>query len=192
MIATESLQPCALPGCTNPVPAQAAGARHKRDYCSNACWQKAYRDRHHLIKRNTQIVMFWEQAADAIEHLTQVRLASLKQSIDAKLGISTTTPPVERPPLDAPVPSLKFQSRQPAQPQRAAVEQFCLRKGKGAIHLALNHYLTLCGKDASPMQAEAYREEHLCQRCCTIRDTQTWWQGWREALDAAIYQTSSG
>lgn len=59
---------------------------------------------------------FWEQAADAIEHLTPAQLYSLKQRIEAKLGISATTRSAERLALALPVPapSRESLSRQPA------------------------------------------------------------------------------
>lgn len=192
MTETDHAPICALPGCNNLVPAQAAGARRKRDYCSNACRQIAYRDRHHpLIKRNIQTVTFWEQAANAIDHLTQAQLYSLKQRIDAKLGRNATTATAKRPPLTLPAPTRVSQARQPVQSPSAAADLLCLRKGKGVIHLAVNRRLTLCGKDADPMQDAAYQEDHLCQRCRTIRDTQTWWQSWREAFDDSVYQATS-
>ncbi len=192
MTGTDPVVICALPGCNNPVPPQAAGARRKRDYCSNACRQKAYRNRHHsLVKRNTQFVTFWEQAADAIEHLTQAQLHSLKQRIDAKLGISATAADSVRKLLVPPTPTRASRSRQPAQSQSTQAELLCLRKGKGVVHLAVNRHLTLCGKDADPMQDAAYQEDQLCQRCRTIRDTQTWWQSWREAFDDTVYQATS-
>lgn len=56
MTTTEPVKCCALPDCENLAPAQAAGARRQRNYGSNACRQKAYRDRHHLLKRNTQFL----------------------------------------------------------------------------------------------------------------------------------------
>lgn len=139
MTTTEPVKCCALPGCENLAPAQAAGARRQRNYCSNACRQKAYRDRHHLLKRNTKTVTFWEQAADAIDHLTQAQLHSLKQRIDAKLDLCTTTATVERPPLALPAPTCVSQACQLVQPQSAATDLFYLRKGKGIIHLAVNH-----------------------------------------------------
>jgi len=106
MIATKSVQRCALPGCEKPVPAQAPGARRKRGYCSNACRQKAYRERHHPFpKGNPQMMTFWEQAADAVEHLTQAQLYSLKQRIEDKLGRSTTERSTERQALALPLPA---------------------------------------------------------------------------------------
>lgn len=192
MTGTDPVLTCALPGCNNPVPLQATSARRKRDYCSNACRQKAYRDRHRpLIKLNTKTVTFWEQAADAIDHLTQAQLYSLKQRIDTKLGINTTTATVERLPRALPAPTRVSQARQPVQSPSAAADLLCLRKGKGVIHLAVNRRLTLCGKDADPMQDTAYQEDKLCQRCRTIRDTQTWWQSWREAFDDSVYQSTT-
>jgi len=191
MSGTDGIQICALSGCNNPVPPQAVDARRKRDYCSNACRQKAYRDRHcPLEERNTKDVTFWEQAADAIEYLTQAQLYSLKQRIDTKLGINVTATDSERKPSVPTTPTRKPRDRQPAQPQPTPAALLCLRKGKGVVHLAVNHQLTLCGKDASSMRDVGCQDELLCQRCRTVRDTQTWWQGWREAFDDVVYQVT--
>lgn len=189
MSLSQSIQICALPGCDNPVPPQTVDARRRRNYCSNACRQKAYRDRHHiLIKRNETSVTFWEQAVDAIDHLTLAQLYTLKQRIDAKLGIIKTTGAGSDKSTESPAPARSTLARQTPSAQATLL---ALRKGRGVIHLAVNHHLTLCGKDAHDMHAASDIDGNTCQRCCKVRDTQTWWQGWAEAFDDTVYTTGN-
>lgn len=178
MSAEITYQKCAWPECRNQIEHH-PGDRRKQEYCSPACKQKAYRQRLRAgLNRN---VTFWEQATTALDHLDTEQLHSLKQMLDARLTPSlaeSSPPPASKQPK--PSKSEPKPGKPLKQPQKDS-ELLYYRKDKGVIHLSVNRMASFCGRDLAGMNETEADEGHTCQRCQHIRDTQTWWHGYRQA-----------
>lgn len=144
---------CFRPGCSNIITPNPK-AKRPRLFCSNACRQKSYRLRHTKRNDNSVTITSYSQVISALGGLTQNQLESLRERIDIRLqSFGGTT-------------SLLY-----------------YRKGNGVVHLAVERNVTFCIRETADM-TELTSDEGLkvCQRCATVRDTKTWWRGWREAF----------
>lgn len=174
MHAEPTTTPCAWPQCRNLVH-HTPEMRRKPVYCSPACKQKAYRQRlRQSLDRN---VTFWEQAVAALDHLDSRQLEQLRQQIDARLVPSL--PPSEPQPRASSPKAPSVSKPAPPSPQDSALLYY--RKAKGVIHLSVNRMASFCGRDLADMHETTPQESPLCQRCRHVRDTHTWWLGYRQA-----------
>lgn len=143
---------CTRPGCDNPITPDPK-AKRPRAYCSNACRQKAYRQRNQS-NRNTKTVTVntYDQVTAALDGFTHTQLESLRNRIDGLLGKT--------------LPDLIY-----------------FRKGKGVTHIAVDRNVTFCGRDTAGMEVVGNDEGHkVCQRCQRTRDDKSWWRGWRDVF----------
>ena len=166
MTTQEQVVHCALPSCPNTITHRPSD-RRKREYCSNACRQKAHRLRQRpAIERNGTGVTIssYDQIIMVLDELTTDQLVSLQDRIAVRL-------------------------QQRAKPQPNAVSAvpvapfLYFRKGTGVVHLAVSRNVSICGRTTQDMTAvEPDDITRICQRCAKVRDRGTWWAGWREAF----------
>ena len=150
---------CAWLECENKV-AHRPSDRRKREYCSKACKQKAYRQRQReAAERNTSPVTIntYAQVLQTLDTFTPNQLKSLKDRIDIKLKQPTTN----------------------TTPSSQATPIRYFRKGAGVVHLTVSGIATFCGRDVEQMREVSHDEGRICQRCAQVRDNHTWWHNWR-------------
>lgn len=145
---------CTRPGCNNPI-RHNPKAKRPRKFCSNACRQKSYRLRQ-VPNRNIDNVTgnSYSDILAALEVLTQKQLESIRERIDIRL-----------------------------QSLGSGSSLLYYRKGKGVVHLSVQRNVTFCGRDTEGMtKLSSEKGGKVCQKCSTVRDTKTWWHGWREVF----------
>lgn len=158
---------CALPGCNQTI-THSPKDRRKREYCSNACRQKAYRLRHRLTReRNEKSVTIssYEQMLPLLDSLTTDQLEALQSQIAVRLN------------QQRPEPTTSF---------------LYFRKGSGVIHLAVSQNVSICGRGTKEMKEVQPNEGHrICHTCAKLRDKGTWWDGWRDLFSDGSDDTKS-
>lgn len=158
---------CALSTCTNIVSHQPI-SRRKREYCSNACRQKAYRLRTQpALKRNRTAVTIstYEQMLKLLQELPIDQLQAIHEQTDMLLQQRSTEKTDE--------PFLYF------------------RKGSGVVHLTVSRNVTICGKETNKMtNIEPTGTDRICKQCSKVRQNGTWWKTWRKEFGDGIEHKS--
>ena len=162
-----TFHPCAGPNCANTV-ARRSNDRRKKEYCSPACKQKAYRLRVAKAKRNKNTVTF-DDILNVLDTLTADQRQQLLDRLQPPTDRSSFTPPKGRP--------------RPEQPQKSLIPTENLRywrKARGVVHIGVSRNVTFCGKDVGPMTALATAGvERVCLRCQNTKNNHTWWHNYR-------------
>lgn len=154
---------CALPNCKNSVP-HGPKTRRKREYCSNAHRQKAYRLRNQPApKRNGLDVTIpnYKQMLKVLGDLPLDQLQALQEHI-----------------------ALLLQNR-----DKKNVEESFLyfQKGGGVVHLAVSKNVTICGRETDAMQGvPPSAKDRICSHCTKVREKGTWWKTWRKQFGDGI------
>lgn len=143
---------CSLLTCTNQIIHRPSDKR-KREYCSNACKQKAYRLRNLIGKnrnKNFVTVSTYNEVIAALEDLTSLQLNKLNKHIEATLRQRS---------IGGSTGSNKF---------------LYFRKGNGVTHLAFPDTNLFCNRDMSGMTEVDGQGQKICHRCVAVRERNRW------------------